>query len=401
MGKQRRIILHIDMNAFFAACEQLRDPSLKGKPIAVGSKHSRSVLSTASYEARAYGVRAAMPPYQALKLCPHLIIVEPHFDLYMEYSQKFMAIIMEKTHHLQVGSIDECYVDATEWLEHETNPLEAIRQLQDEIRQRTGLFCSIGVAPNMLLAKMASDMKKPNGLTVLRRSDCPKKMWPLPIGSLFGIGKKTAARLLEVGVTTIGDLATAEIGTPAYEVLGNGFEHFKRWANGIDDAPIKVDEDSAKSIGNSTTLGQNTTNYDEIRTVMSHLAKSVAHRAQEAKMIGITVQITLKYDDFSVNNRSKKLTDYTDQFDIIYATAMALVERHYNGVKPIRLLGVTLQNLIERSQYFHQVSLFDEPHRELPADLQKVIANINQKLGSSTVDISSLYQRKEKSHHDH
>lgn len=401
MGKQQRIILHIDMNAFFATCEQLKNPALQGKPIAVGSKHSRSVISTASYEARAYGVRSAMPPYQALKLCPQLIFVEPHFDLYMEYSQKFMALILEKTSKVQVGSIDECYVDATQWLAQHPRPLDEIRQLQHEIRTKTGLNCSIGVAPNMLLAKMASDMKKPNGLTVLRRKDVPEKMWPLPVGSLFGIGKKTAARLQEEGIQTIGELAQAEPGSIIAEVLGNSFEHFKRWANGIDEAPVQSEEDAAKSIGNSTTLSQNTTNYDEIKSVISWLSKSVSDRAQEAKMIGTTIQITIKYDDFSVNNRSKKLQDYTNQFEIIYATAMALVDRHYQGIKPIRLLGVTLQNLIEKTSYFHQASLFDEPHRKLPDELQKVIDRINQKLGSSQVDVAALYQMKERKSHGH
>lgn len=398
-GTQKRIILHIDMNAFFATCEQLEHPELRGKPIAIGTKHSRSVISTASYEARAYGVRAAMPPYMALKLCPNLIFVEPHFDLYMKYSERFMKILYAKTQKIQVGSIDECYMDATEWIDPTSDPIAQVKMLQDEIRESTGLPCSIGVAPNMLLAKMASDMKKPNGITVLRIKDCPEKMWPLPVGALFGIGKKTAKRLMDEGIMTIGEIATAEQGSKVSELLGNSFLHFKRWANGHDDAEVQPESDAAKSIGNSTTLPQNTTNYDEIKSVISWLSKSVSQRAVEAKMIGKTVQITLKYDDFSVNTRAKRLSENTNSFDLIYAHAMALIDRHYNGQKPIRLLGVALQQLVAIDDYFTQATLFDTPRQPLPQKIQSVLDQINQKWGAQTINTTTDLKRKGRKSH--
>ena len=202
-----RVYFHIDMNAFFVNAEILLDPSLKGKPVAVSGTTRRSVVSTASYEARAFGVHSAQPIQEAIKLCPDLVIVGGHYQYYRELSEQFMNIVKRYTSEIEQASIDECYADVTETIMKMARPLDLAVRIQKEILTEIGLPCSIGVGPNMFLAKMASDMKKPMGITVLRIRDVEDKMWPLPIGDMRGVGKKTEPLLLALGIRTIGDLA--------------------------------------------------------------------------------------------------------------------------------------------------------------------------------------------------
>lgn len=388
-----RIILHVDMNAFFATCEQLANPHLKGKPIVVGGHTSRSVVSTASYEARAYGIRSAMPIFQAKKLCPNVIIIEHHFDLYVSYSERFMAILTEYTDLIEMASIDECYMDVSNWLGSHPDPLGAIGQLQNRIRQETGLMCSIGVAPNKFLAKLASDFKKPNGITVIHKKDMEKLVWPLPIDAMFGIGKKTAARLREIGVLTIRDVAQGENNGLLKQALGKMFKQFYAWAHGEDDEPVNAHQEAAKSIGNSTTLPHNTSDYDELKTVLNQLTHQVIDRALEAEIVGKTVTLTLKFADFTVQTRSSKMVEVTNQFDIIWLKVLALFDRHYHGQKPLRLLGVALHDVIPKNQMARQLSLFDGKKVSTSPELLKLVQSINQKMGRECVQITSQWAK--------
>ena len=354
-----RIILHIDLNAFFAACEVIRDPSLSGKPMIVGGGGRRGIVSTASYEARKLGIHSAMPTYQAVKLCPELIIIEPDFKLYHHYSSLFFNYIKEHvTPLVEVASIDECYVDATEVLGAHTNPLDFVFKLQQTLMKELGLGCSIGIAPTKFLAKMASNYKKPMGITVFRRRELAKTLWPLPIDEMYGVGKATAPRLKALGIKTIGDLALTS-DPNIISLLGKSYFTLHEWANGRGSDTVLVEEEDPKSIGNSQTFLFDTDDYDEISGLFKELAASVSRRAEKENKVGLTVQIVIRYYDFETVNRSVTLAKPTNNALTIFYEAMKLFDRNYKD-EPIRLLGVTLQNLTDEGSLREQLSLFDD-----------------------------------------
>lgn len=354
-----KIILHIDLNAFFAACEIIRDPSLKGKPMIVGGGGRRGIVSTASYEARKLGIHSAMPTYQAVKLCPDLIIKEPDFKLYHHYSSLFFNYIKENvTPLVEVASIDECYVDATEVLEKHKNPVEFVYHLQQTLLKELGLGCSIGIAPTKFLAKMASNYKKPMGITVFRRRELAQTLWLLPIEDMYGVGKATAPRLKALGIKTIGDLARTK-DTSVINLLGKGYFTLHEWANGRGSDTILVEEEDPKSIGNSQTFLFDTDDYDEISALFKELATAVSRRAERENKVGLTIQIVIRYYDFETMNRSTTLPKPTNKALTIFYEAMKLFDRHYKD-EPIRLLGITLQNLSDEGSLREQLSLFDD-----------------------------------------
>ncbi len=354
-----RIILHIDLNAFFAACEVIRDPSLKGKPMIVGGGGRRGIVSTASYEARKLGIHSAMPTYKAVKLCPELIIIEPDFKLYHHYSSLFFNYIKEHvTPLVEVASIDECYVDATEVLGAHTNPVDFVYKLQQTLMKELGLGCSIGIAPTKFLAKMASNYKKPMGITVFRRRELAKTLWPLPIDEMYGVGKATAPRLKALGLKTIGDLALTK-DPNIISLLGKSYFTLHEWANGRGSDTVLVEEEDPKSIGNSQTFLFDTDDYDEITGLFKELAASVSRRAERENKVGLTVQIVIRYYDFETVNRSVTLAKPTNNALTIFYEAMKLFDRNYKD-EPIRLLGVTLQNLTDEGSLREQLSLFDD-----------------------------------------
>lgn len=243
-----RVYFHIDLNAFYASCEELLDPSLKGKPLVVGGKSRRSVISTANYEARKYGIHSAMPIQQAEKLCKDLVVVNGHYAFYSDMSHQFMQIIHSYTDLVEKASIDECYADMTDVICRYPKPLDVAFEIQRRVLEETGLRCSIGIGPNMFLAKMASDMKKPMGITVLRIRDVPEKMWPLPIKEMQGIGKRTVPLMEDLNIHTIKDLATYQDLNALKPVLGKNIENMIKRANGYDDRTLMTEYDS-KSMG--------------------------------------------------------------------------------------------------------------------------------------------------------
>ncbi|MGI6377735.1 MAG: DNA polymerase IV [Bacilli bacterium] len=383
-----RVILHIDMNAYFSSCAELAQPEYKGKVIAIAHDDNRSVISTASYAARKYGIHSAMPVYQAKKLCPHLILIPPDFALYEYYTKRFVAIIKSFSPIIQMASIDECFVDMSERLKNEKKPLEVIASIQKRIYQETGLSCSIGVAPNKFLAKMASDMKKPMGLTVIRKKEIPVKLWPIPINKMFGVGKKTTAQLLKIGIKTIGDLANYPDDYTLKMLLGVNAYTLKKWAQGIDKSPVKVEQDDPKSIGHSRTLEHNTNDYQELTSLLAKLAKLVSQRAKKEHMLGLSVSLTMKDASFRVKNRSCQLDDYTNDQEVILTSALNLFDKNYRG-ETLRLLGITLQKTINESDYSQQISLF-EPLKPLKNknEIQNLVKKLNQELGKDLLKIA-------------
>lgn len=282
-----KVILHIDLNAFFVRCEELEDPSLIGKPVIIGHSGRGGVVSTCSYKAREFGVRSGMPTFQALKLCPNAIIIPGHYSLYSKKSHEFINFVKKHSTLIEQASIDECYVDMTKTLSNIKNPLEYIKNMQDTLFKETGLMCSIGVAPTKFLAKMGSDYKKPMGITIIHRKDIARILYPLPIESFFGIGKKTAPKLRKMGINTIGDLAKLinEDDPEIKKEFGRFYYGIKDWINGYGSDEVETEPWDPKSIGNSTTFKFDTNNFEEIKEYVRELSKEVSERAKEANKV--------------------------------------------------------------------------------------------------------------------
>ena len=384
-----RVYFHIDLNAFFASCEELLDPSLKGKPLVVGGKSRRSVISTANYEARKYGIHSAMPMQQAEKLCKDLVIVNGHYAFYSDMSHQFMQIIHSYTDLVEKASIDECYADMTDVICRYPKPLDVAFEIQRRVLEETGLRCSIGIGPNMFLAKMASDMKKPMGITVLRIRDVPEKMWPLPIKEMQGIGKRTVPLMEDLNIHTIKDLATYQDLNALKPVLGKNIESMIKRANGYDDRTLMTDYDS-KSMGISETLLEDVTDYDELRGLIRTLCRRLSKRLKEAHKAGYHVSMRICYYDFRNANKSKKLSAPIWTSDDLFVQAMILFDSSYEEEEAVRLIGVSVSDFAGEDFLAKQVSLFDAPEEESTSE---ILHDLNHQLGiQAFVRASSLLE---------
>lgn len=384
-----RVYFHIDLNAFFASCEELLDPSLKGKPLVVGGKSRRSVISTANYEARKYGIHSAMPMQQAEKLCKDLVIVNGHYAFYSDMSHQFMQIIHSYTDLVEKASIDECYADMTDVICRYPKPLDVAFEIQRRVLEETGLRCSIGIGPNMFLAKMASDMKKPMGITVLRIRDVPEKMWPLPIKEMQGIGKRTVPLMEDLNIHTIKDLATYQDLNALKPVLGKNIESMIKRANGYDDRTLMTDYDS-KSMGISETLLEDVTDYEELRGLIRTLCRRLSKRLKEAHKAGCHVSMRICYYDFRNANKSKKLSAPIWTSDDLFVQAMILFDSSYEEEEAVRLIGVSVSDFASEEFLTKQVSLFDAPEEESTSE---ILHDLNHQLGTQAfVRASSLLE---------
>ncbi len=381
-----RVILHVDMNAFYCSVHTAEEPDkYQGKPTAVaGSVELRKgIVVTSSYEARNRGVKTGMLVREALQKCPNLILISPDFYLYKQYSMAFMNIAYSYTPMLQATSIDECYLDITGSSQFGTPP-QIAEQLQQRIWDELHLPCSIGIAPNKLLAKMASDMKKPKGISILRIRDMPKLLWDKPCGQLFGVGGKTSAKLVDMGIRTIGQLAAADEArlTARFGVMGSWL---KQAANGIDHSPVEIDREVSKSIGHTTTLPADIQARDDIRRVMLNLSDQVCRRLRRQKLIAQTIQITIRTPDMKTITRSKSLAVPTETADEVYREACALYDRHWGDRAPVRLLGVSLQNLQPKEEAALQMDLFDYSRQPVKEQLNEVMDKLRDKFGESAI----------------
>ena len=391
-----KIIMHIDLNAFFATAETIKDPSLEGKPLIIAGSSRRGIVSTASYEARKFEIHSAMPTYMAQRLCPSVIIRNVDFELYHRLSQEFFAFVREYTSIIEIASVDECYADMSECMKDCKDPQKFLEDLRDNLYKKTKLKCSIGLAPNKFLAKMASDFKKPLGVTIIRKKDIPSILWPLPIKDMYGVGKKTYPRLEALGIKTIGDLAKCE-DIEVKKTLGKGFTVLKGWANGDGDDTVSTEEMYPKSIGHSSTFLFDTDDYEEIKKKLYELSLEVSEDAKKKDKVGTTISIVMKTPDFMTTNRSISINIPTNEGEIIYNNAMKLFDSNYKG-NPIRLIGVTLSNLKEKENFFVQMNLFDiEKVREENAT--KLLLNeLNAKFKNKKIFIaaSELEKKHEK-----
>ena len=386
-----KILLHIDMNAYFATCAQIENPKYRNKPIAVGGKSTRSIITTASYEARKYGIKSAMPVFQAKRLYPEIIIVNPNFKIYEKYTKMFINVIKKYASKIELVSIDECYVDITKEVDNYKNPLNFIKKIQNNIYNSTGLSCSIGVAPNKFLAKMASDYEKPMGLTIIRKRDIDKILWPIKIENMYGCGKKTSKMLKEeFNILTIGDFAKSN-DEELKKRLGKSFEILHLWANGGGDDNVQEEKKDVKSIGNSETLIHNSSDYKEIKDEIIKLVRTIEKRAKNKQLYGSGVSIVIKYSDFTIINRSKSVDYPLQDFDEILIIAVKLFEENYDFGRELRLIGVTLINVKPLSEFVRQISLFDlNQQKNLNSSKCKQLVNsINTQLGKEVLKIAS------------
>ncbi len=389
-----RIIFHIDMNAFFASCEQVVTPELKGKPIAVvGDTSKRSgIVLAASYEAKAYGVKTTMPIYQAKQCCKDLILVRSTYGLYKEMSQKVMAIFDNYTPLKEQLSIDEAFLDMTGTTHLFGEPIEAAKRIQRQIKEELDLGCSIGIAPNKFLAKTASDFKKPMGITSLFEESIPTILWPMPVSEMYGIGKRTAPKLEALGIKTIGDLAKTK---PELLLPNFGEKSTFRMlqsANGKgSDQLVPEGTTSVKSVGNELTYSNDLINDEEIRRELLVLADTVGHRLRHKMLKGRTLQIKIKYDDFSLMTRSYTMAKNTHETDIIFKEALKLVLEHKKK-KPIRLLGISMSQFDDNTS--KQLSLFDEPSMQSEKDVDEMVDRVRGKFGFNAISRASILDKR-------
>lgn len=381
--KKGRIIFHIDMNCFYASVEMAFNQKLKGKALAIAGNpdERKGIIVTSSYEARAKGVKTTMPLWQARKLCPELIVMKPNFDRYRVASSQMFRILSEVTPYVQPVSIDEGYLDVTEVKEYGT-PLELANYIQQKILNELDLPCSIGIGPNKFLAKMASDMKKPLGITVLRKRELPKMLWPLHVDEMYGVGEKTAEKLQKIGIKTIGDLAKKDV-YQLKQLLGINGERLKNRANGIDPRP--VDPDAVydfKSIGNSQTLPRDTTDLIEINNLIHHLAETVERRMKRKNVVGKSVQLMIRYHDRKTITRSKKLQIYIDDKEVIIQIVKELFDLHWSQ-EPIRLIGITVQHIEEKQSVGKQLDLFTYEKEASKEKLYSAIDHLTEKYGKN------------------
>ncbi len=393
-----KVIMHIDLNAFFASCEVVRDPSLKGVPLLIGHSGRSGIVSTASYEARKYGCHSGQPMFQAERLCPKAKVLPVDMDYYSMMSTSFFYYLRRFTPLVEPASIDEGYADMTLALKGKEDPYGFFLSLQAELKKETGLGCSIGVAPTKWLAKMASDLRKPMGLTILRRKDIPEILYPLPIESFWGIGKKTSPRLREIGILTIGDFAKkAEQDDPLLmKELGKFYITAKEWIQGKGSDEVSLLEDEAKSIGAQETLPRDCQTYEEVKENLFSIARTISLRARKEGKEGKGITVNVKTTDFKLHSKAKMLAESTSNEELITNEAKGLFEELMGklGHPLIRQVGITLTKLIDPEKESVQMSLWNYEDYEKKDATKLLIESLNRKMDKPMLKRASQTEKK-------
>ena len=394
-NKWRRVIAHVDMDAFFAAIEILHKPELRGKPVIIGADprkgKGRGVVSTASYEARVFGVHSAMPITRAWRLCPHGIYIRPDMNRYSEYSRKVIEILGEFTPQMQVVSVDEAFLDLTGSV-HLFGSVEKIGQaIKERVHSRTGLTASVGIAASKSVAKIASDHQKPDGLTIVPFEEQQGFLDPLTIDKIWGVGKKTVQTLQNMGIKTVADLRKFPENV-LKERLGKTGPHLYRMARGIDDREVH-DRDPVKSVSNERTFGEDQHDEEIIHSTLLALAEKVASRLRKKGLRGKTIQIKLRFSDFSTFTRAKTLGHYVQLTDDIYQVSKALLTEFRGEKKPVRLIGVGVSQL---STGVGEQTSFLEDADKRKVELEKVMDKMQQKFGKNALTHAETLTAKEK-----
>jgi DNA polymerase-4 len=352
MDIMKRKILHVDLDAFFASVEQLDNPKLKGKAVIVGGTSERGVVATCSYEARRYGIHSAMSSVMAHKLCPNGIFVRGHMERYKEISLQVFEILHEVTGNIQQMSIDEAYLDITNIDE---KPHDIALWIKEEVKKRIGITISVGISYNKFLAKLASDWNKPDGIFKISEEDMPNLLLPLPVLKVHGLGKKTAAKLNNIGIFTIGDLLQYDVKNLSYIFGQSRAEEIYNRIRGIDNRSIKITS-IRKSYGRETTFSKDTRDREYIRSILDKYLIKITNSLNKSNMLAKTVTIKIKYEDFEQITRSHSLVSYTSSFTL-FKEAMNLIINDLELKKKVRLVGVSLSNISDNEYY--QLTLFE------------------------------------------
>ncbi|MFZ7134185.1 MAG: DNA polymerase IV [Eubacteriales bacterium] len=394
----KRTIFLVDMNAFFISCEMTRYKSLAGLPAAVAGdpKKRTGIILAANYEARKFGIKTAMTLHEALKYCPEIQLLPPDHSFYSQKSKEVMKLLSNYSPLIEQNSIDEAWLDMTGSGGVFGNPLACAEDIMKHLKQELGLWCSIGISENKFLAKMASNIKKPLGITEIWKDDIAFKLWPLPIGAMQGVGKQTAKKLKDMDIQTIGALALLPQ-TFLSAKLGKHGASLHQMANGIDHSPvIPHSENDMKSIGRSCTLPEDLSDIETLKIKLMHLADEVGITARKYDKKGHIVQITIKYFNFEIITRQASIPATNLTKDITCA-GIELLNKNWNPYKPVRLIGITLSGFDE-DEIMNQISMFDHPgvcHSSKKEEiLEKTIDEIRNKYGFSKTNRAILMEDK-------
>ena len=345
-----RVVLHVDMDQFFVACEQLERKELIGKPVVVGADpkggKGRGVVSTASYEARKFGITSGMPISKAYKLCPQCVFLPVNFELYVRVSREIMAILRKYAVRFEQWGIDEAFIELTGKVSDFEEARKVAEKIKKEVKEKVGLGCTIGVGPNKLVAKIASDCGKPNGLVVVKPDEVREFLAPLPVSKLLWVGKKTEEALKVLGIELIGELAEADAGM-VYEKLGRMGPQLKKMAQGIDESPL-IGTWEAKSIGSQRTFESDTCDESEIYEKLDELSEEVFRRAAADDVAFSNIGIVVRFSDFETHTKAKTLKKPCESFEELKRVVRELIMPFLREGKPVRLVGVRISSLEKR-----------------------------------------------------
>lgn len=387
-----RAILHVDMDAFYASIEQRDDPSLKGKPVIVGGTSGRGVVAAASYEVRRFGVHSAMPMSTALRLCPHAVCITPRMQHYQSVSAQIFAIFREFTPLVEGLSLDEAFLDVTASQALLGDAVEIARAIKQRIRQTTGLTASVGVAPNKLVAKIASDLGKPDGLTVVTPESVREVLDPLSVRRLPGLGRKMGAKVEERGIRTLADLRTAP-DSVLWPLFGRYTQRVRERASGIDDRPVTPDSDE-KSISAEDTFSTDLSDPTRLQAELARLADTTCARLRRKGLVAACVTVKIRRSDFTTYTRQRRIAPATHETRAIVAVARDLLAtwlRENPGAR-IRLLGVGVSHLSEADQ----LDLFrSTPSTRSASPLDEALDAIRQKFGKHALTRAGNLEHKD------
>jgi DNA polymerase-4 len=378
---EHRAILHVDMDAFYASVEQFDNPKLAGQPVVVGGTGGRGVVAAASYEARRFGIHSAMPMREALKRCPHAIVVSPRFKRYREVSGQVFEIFREFTDQVEGLSLDEAFLDVTGSTSLFGSAASMAREIKNRIRARTGLTASVGVSYNKLLAKLASEMDKPDGLVIIRPAEVTTILDPLPVRRLHGIGAKTAARLEQQGIHTLGQLRRAPESV-LWPLFRRDTRQMRERASGIDDRPV-VSDAPEKQISSEETFDVDIKDHEELRQRLAHLADRTAARLRARQLKAGMISIKVRRRDFETYTRQKSFSPPTQETRLIVQVATELLNRWLDEQPraAVRLLGVGVSDLAPAQQ----LDLFTNRESAEAGKLDETLDRIRGKYGTQAV----------------
>lgn len=394
--ERARLIFHIDVNSAFLSWESVyrlkMDPEaldLRTIPSAVGGDASsrHGIVLAKSTPAKKYGITTAEPLVSALRKCPELVIVPSRFDLYLEYSRKLIHLLEDYTPDIEKFSIDEAFLDMTETIHLFGAPEEVADRIRERVHRELGFTVNVGIAPNKLLAKMASDFEKPDRTHTLFAGEIPKKMWSLPLRSLFFVGSSAAARMERIGLHTIGDVAACDLHILKTHLGSKYGTLIHRYANGIDDEPVAEREPLNKGYGNSITLSSDVSDYDTACQVLLALSETVGARLREAQVRCNCVCVELKDWQFNTQSHQMTLSTPTDSTSVLYQNACRLL-REFWDLTPVRLIGLRTSHISE--DQFEQLSLFENEQSRKMKELEKAVDSIRGKYGIDSIKRASF-----------